>query len=735
MFAFVYVSFVVGVETLPRICSIALTLERDEIMDVWLRYRFVALLLTLAFVVAGGTGGKNKWPKVTWWQDSNNVHLSMAMPKPCKRYRTVFSDFHISVSCGSEPDSELLGFQFREGVDSGRSACKQVSTKKISCEFWKQESHVFDRLLSSPEAPGVQVSRNWDKWNEVGDTISPILLQHLAGAKVPSLDKDALAKAVVSHDAVVAYFAHPWDPLCLKHGVVYGDVSSLLNGKNKAVFFGWIDAREQSEFASGLGITGGSCRTYVWRRDDNQTVPSYFQGGIDARSYRRKLENFLRPVLAPILSEKNLTAFHRKQSLALVGFFDRPMRRSAIDIFRKICIRYRDGAHYSGSNAAPEIHCAVAVESVATELGEKYGIKFGIAFFRKHSSQIILYSFSKATDGNGAKDLQEWVEIHKNPMFARFDAGVYDRMKSSSLPLGLLFLGNDKDRDSGDALGDVHDDSFMSVAKSFLGKIQFFWVGTSDFFRLNDFGTSPSYATLPFFGILSNGSYGSLKYALESDADQEGGAQEPATPVSVKAFCTSYLKGGRNMPKPTQLSGPIPSNNYFVPGYVREVVWKTLDSAVFDAVDHKETLLFLVNRDDGYAKKINSVAVMIAKAMEGVPDFMVGAMDIVENYADPALFPGASEYDLRPKVYLIATGGTAVIFNTDKRVRKRKGKKKKGKNKLHSIRDVAAFVKKRSHVLKDEAKIMHFSSALARAKHNQAKMTNQEGGGAGLEEL
>ena len=67
----------------------------------------------------------------------------------------------------------------------------------------------------------------------------------------------------------------------------------------------------------------------------------------------------------------------------------------------------------------------------------------------------------------------------------------------------------------------------------------------------------------------------------------------------------------------------------------------------------------------------------IAKAMEGVPDFMVGAMDIVENYADPALFPGASEYDLRPKVYLIATGGTAVIFNTDKRVRKRKGKKKR----------------------------------------------------------
>ena len=101
-------------------------------------------------------------------------------------------------------------------------------------------------------------------------------------------------------------------------------------------------------------------------------------------------------------------------------------------------------------------------------------------------------------------------------------------------------------------------------------------------------------------------------------------------------------------------------------------------------------------------------------------------MVVVENYADPAQFPGVSEYDLHPKAYLITKGSSPLLMKSTKVVRKRNGKKIKRKNKLHSIRDIGNFVKKHSYVLQDDAKMKLFVSALARLKEDGVSSKQEE---------
>ena len=82
--------------------------------------------------------------------------------------------------------------------------------------------------------------------------------------------------------------------------------------------------------------------------------------------------------------------------------------------------------------------------------------------------------------------------LHSTPLIARFDWGVRgDLLIRNTLPIGLLFLGKNIDRDPGDILGDEsggmnhgeEDSGFTSIAREYLGKMKFLWVGKSDFFR------------------------------------------------------------------------------------------------------------------------------------------------------------------------------------------------------------------------------------------------------------
>ena len=42
----------------------------------------------------------------------------------------------------------------------------------------------------------------------------------------------------------------------------------------KEMTFGWMNAMENIEFASRFDISPEKCNMYVWRQDDNKTMPS-----------------------------------------------------------------------------------------------------------------------------------------------------------------------------------------------------------------------------------------------------------------------------------------------------------------------------------------------------------------------------------------------------------------------------------------------------------------------------
>ena len=677
---------------------------------------YLLLLLSAFLFCSGLKGGGKKIAKVTWWQTHEDIFLSIVTVSLCKSPKFTILPLYFSIKCqGTTHD--LLSFPLREPIRTEQSSCKVASGKKISCQLLKRDGHFFDSLdtkyplNNAPTPPAIKsfsIGRNWDKWEDRTDEFSPIALKHFEEAKVPSVDKQTLQLAMEKFESVIIYIAHPWDGMCVKKGVVYSDIYLQNEEKIKSTgirhgstFFGWMDARENAEVALALNVSANDCRTYIWRKDDNQTAPSSFKATEDERVFKHKMSKYLEPALIPLATEDDITAMHRRHSLVLMGFLDRPMHRNALHVFRRTCIYYRDRS--AKMSSAPDIHCGVAVKDKAETLGDKFGVKFGITFFRRHSAEIVSYDFNREIDtiADSTNDFQAWVGMHSVPLFSRFDLGIYSDMKTDStrqsLPIGLLFLNKSIDRDDEGMLGD-ESDGFRSVAKKYLGKMRFLWVGRSDFFRLTDFGTSINDAIFPFFAIESNASYSALKYAMPDD--DSTGQPLPANVDSMTLFCRKYFE---NALEPTRPSGPIPKNSRskWIPGYIREVVWKMLDKEVFSPINHSETLLFLINYDDPRAKKITKVAKLLAEGLEEIPEIMVATMSYVDNYIDEKIFAGSGgENDLRSKLYLIKDGLVMPKLDTESRVKKKNKKSKKAaRRKIHSLQDAKTYLKRTSSVL------------------------------------
>ena len=713
--------------------------------------------------------------KITWWQDHRSLYINIYTDagKKCKHYMA-FTNFQLIYGCKAgkkeEDDKPIYRLNFREEVivkDEVNSKCTLAANNKYySCSLVKKYEHFFDQLFINPvkendDINKFKVTKNWEMWQDYEDETTSNFFQYFdlkTEMRLISFTEDILKKEILIRDIIILYINFPYSRTCLKSAIEYSNIYNMFDSV-KEMTFGWMNAMENIEFASRFDISPEKCNMYVWRQDDNKTMPSIINiAGDDSKAISNKLVRYLTPAIQMIQTEKDLVKAYQGKSLTAIGFFDKPMKdkvKANINEFKNSCISFRDGI-VQGERPASimPLNCAMAIDNVALKLGEKYGVKHGITFFRKFSQEILTYKFKSNTD---MYNLTYWLKLHSTPLISRFDWGIRgDLLIQQVVPIGMLFLGKNIDRDPGKLLGDddtggmdhrgqIHGNdlvTFTSIAKEYLGKMKFLWVGKSDFFRLTEFGISLNEIDdqFPVFVIESNASFNSKKYAMynnmdllfENNDDDDDNGVPSVTPEIMKDFIEEYFEGTL---KETHPSGDVPKSKW-IPGHIRKIVARTIDNEVVNPVQTKvkETLLFMIHRNHEDFEAITNVAATFAKLLEKIPTIMVGIMDISENHVDPTIFPNVDPNDLGASyLYLVRDGISGKSFDETLNPKKRRKKKKKKRKKFRKkteTKHIMTFLKKYSNVLRSDKSLaqilIHLDETMIKEKKRKEEMEKIE---------
>ena len=468
----------------------------------------IVIVIVRASFALGSTRAKStkvkKGNKIIWWQDEGHLYVKLYADVGAKCKKVVITtSLQLLLGCrrGLE-DRPVYKLNLREEIDADAdvSQCKLAANKKYySCSLVKKHSHFFDRLLAIPSDDGddfykFKISRNWEMWKDNDDHVTTAFYEHYSKekeGKLLSFTEKYLKQMVVTMDIVIMYFNFPYSAKCLNGARAFAALYDSLDTVS-TISYGWMNAIENIHFAKQFEISPDNCTVFIWRMDDNKTAPSTINiADDDQKTLSNRLLRYLKPAVEIIHNEKDLVKAYKGKQLTAIGFFDKSMNvqvQRDIDEFKAACIDFRDGvAQGERPSSIQPLNCAMALDHTALQLGKKYGVKHGVTYFRRHSQEILTYKFKKKED---AFNLTRWLMLHSTPLIARFDWGVRgDLLIRNTLPIGLLFLGKDVDRDPGDILGDEsggmnhgeEDSGFTSTAREYLGKMKFLWVGKSDF--------------------------------------------------------------------------------------------------------------------------------------------------------------------------------------------------------------------------------------------------------------
>jgi len=484
----------------------------------------------------------------------------------------------------------------------------------------KAHERKWDLLVEDPKKFKGLIDKDWTREDETLEHEDDIPYLELHEGYLKELTEKNWNKTLKKFKIVVANVRYPWCAMCKSQDEVFARAAKFAKQKAKTdslwanLTFGVVDARESRRLARKLGAKCDSvCEYKVLEGPDSE--PSTLQSRHQEFQLLLFVSKYMIPPVAPMKASELEKSY---QNITCAGRFD--------------------------SDTSPRYRL---FEKVAKRLRLEGGIMFLAAFGEEGPTtftapnQDSTETYHGTWDDDGTEFLN-WVRPRTMPVLQTYDFDKRETYESLGLPVAKVWID---DKGASDAFNKIVRHAVRRVGKKFVGRIAFVEVPKSTYsYELVNFGLNQP-EVYPAFGIVSNVSYNSDKWAFEVAADPyvselfEGATpsteafwKEPDKVVEVLSrFCERVLSGAH----PQAHETGRPQANWSV-GQVKRLVWKTYSEV---KNPDKPLLLEMYGKYRSESEKKAKEAENLATVLEPHSDaFVVASYETSENYLPPGDF-------------------------------------------------------------------------------------------------
>mmetsp|Transcript_81492 Transcript_81492/g.264001 ORF Transcript_81492/g.264001 Transcript_81492/m.264001 type:complete len:684 (+) Transcript_81492:75-2126(+) len=564
-------------------------------------------------LLLGSAAAKAAMPRFKWGQTKELIFLSVMVRDLDKA--------SVSVTLPTEGDlvfrakntkgeEQALDLPLREDVKP--AATKWVVSARpdkwgtaVVITLSKQNEHSWDLLVSEPKKFKGIMDKDWTREDQSlqADEEVPYFEDH--SGYIVELTEKNLDKTLGKFAAVVTNVRFPWCSQCKSQDDTFAKAAKLAKQKAKKdkswkkVAFAVLDAREQRKLARTLGAKCDfTCDFKVYTEKGEE--PVVMKSKWSETELLADVTKFLSPAVQVLKSPEEAAPLKEKNTTCVGQFASEADPKYAL--FKRVASIMRGELVFAAS----------------------FGAEGQLALWPH--KQNFSFAYEGGWGDNGT-ELYDWVRPRSIPLLQAYDWQLRETYEKLGLPLAKVWLD---DGDKNPSFDKIVRHAVRRVARKFVGKIAFVEQKKSTYsYELRDYALNQP-EVYPAFGIASNASYSSNKYAFEVTPAVAASAQDfwkdaDKAIEKLTEFCEKVLAGSWPQAHET---GPAHTN--WTKGAVKQIAWKTYDQVVTPEVP----LLFEVfskyrTEHEKKSKEVENLAKALEPHADGVT---VANYDTSDNY-------------------------------------------------------------------------------------------------------
>eukprot|EP00927_Polykrikos_kofoidii_P005635 TRINITY_DN12234_c0_g1_i1.p1 TRINITY_DN12234_c0_g1~~TRINITY_DN12234_c0_g1_i1.p1 ORF type:complete len:707 (-),score=117.94 TRINITY_DN12234_c0_g1_i1:275-2395(-) len=518
--------------------------------------RAVLACVIAAVAAAVATAGKLIKPRFKWGQSKDLIFLSVMvrdLNTGSVSVSLLDGDLRFNAR-NTKGDEHLLELPLREDVEAAsKHEVSQRSDKwgtVVLITMTKVHKHRWDQLVQDPKIFKGLIDRDWSKEDQTLEPEDEIPYVEDNSPFLMSVTDSNLNKTLNKYSTVVINVRFPWCSQCTNQDKTFATAAKTVFQSRKKdptwkkVAFGVLDARAERKFANKLGAKcDHSCEYRVYTKWDD--APLVLKSQWSDIELINSVKKFVVPPVHIVRSVEDLASLRNTNTTCEGSFASETSPRYIA--FKKVAGIMRGSLIFTA----------------------RFGDEGAVELWPDHQNSSFTFDGSLDEDGT---DLIAWIRPRMIPLLQDNSWERKELYDSLGLPLARIWFDDD---DKNPSLEKVVRHVVRRVAKKFIGKIAFVeQKKSSHSYELRSYGLNTP-EVYPAFGVSSNASYNSKKYAFEISSDVASSVQDfwkdaDAAIQRLSSFCEQLLAGTW----PEAHESDAPQSNW-TDGDVKRIVWKT----------------------------------------------------------------------------------------------------------------------------------------------------------------